>query len=305
MTVEFNFGEHYHYGSSSFILDLITTSIGAFLGFLFALYLNRRAEKKIKLLETNKRNELYLDKLKYLALFIESILDTTSKQIEKFKELSLKVKESPYLIHLPELLATYDFERLKNYSSNELLEAFLYFDNLNENKIKDYKNIFSHVDYLYRIFQEYEKQNEKHQLFTHKDQLFVRECFENIALKIGLRSKNIQLLNPTNYQENSDYNYFSYFDKKYNEITKGEVDFKKMKDEYLMPLHNTIFDKISDQDFADSIFIELKKAIYRLVNIEANSIRFAEDFSDCEEDVKNAVNYLTMIKDKIKKYNVP
>ncbi len=305
MLSDFNFGEYFRYDSSRFFLDLITSFVGAFFGFLFALYLNRCAEKKIKKSEIQKRNERYLDKLEYLALYIESVLDTTIKQIGMFKEFSLKVKDSPYSIHLPELLATYDFERLKNFSSNELLEAFIYLDSSNGNNIKDYKNIFSHADYLFRIFQEYEKRNEKHQLFIHKDQLFVLECFENISLKLGLRSKNIQLMNPDNYQENLEYIYLNLFDNKYFEIVKGEVDFKRINDEYFQPLHGTIFVNISNQIFADLIFLQLKKAMYRLIKIEANSSRFAKEFNDGEDDVMRAVNYLTSIKEMIKILTCP
>lgn len=305
MTIDFNFGEHYHYSSSSFIIDLFTTFVGAFFGFLFALYLNRRAEQKIKKLELEKRRDLFLDKLNYLALFIESLIDTVNKQIKYFDDFSLKVKKSPLEIHMPELLATYDFDRLKNFSSNELLEAFTYFNRFNENRIKDYKNIFSHVDYLHRIFLDYEKQNEKHQLFVHKDQLFVRECLENTALKIGLKCKNIQYNNSENYSQDTEYKYLLFFVQKYSELTKMNLDFKLVRDEYFKPLHDSIFNNINDQDFSDSIYFELKKGMSRLINIEANSIRFSDDFKDCKNNVEDSLKYLTEIKEKISSINVP
>ena len=305
MAIEFNFGEHLHQDSSTFLLNLITTTIGAFLGFVVALFINRLQDNNIKKKEHNELVRKYYDQLRFLNLYIESIIDTTVKQAKNYSDFSIQSEKTPLEINLPVILATYDFERLKNLSTGDLFNAFVFFNKSDIEYIETFKKLFTHVDYLYRLFQEYERQIEKHHMFIHKDQLFVRDCFENISLKIGLRSKNIQKEYPKSFHELPEYIYLNNLGHVFLKLTKTNIEFNKIRDEYFKQINDTIFENVKDQVFADEIFYEAKRGLSRLVNIEANSKRVASDFKNCEKLVYTARNYLEVLSEKLKKINMP
>lgn len=302
MDLNLNFGEHfYEASSSSLFYDLLMTFFGAFLGFLVALWINRLIEKKNNKNDKKKLVEEYQSHLRYLSLLLKSILKTYPKQAENYKKLSAAVIKKPLEIELPELRATYDLSRLKDLDSKELRDAYLYFFQKDKNSIDNYKKIFAHVDFLLMLFNDLIKQNENHRNFTHKDQLFVRDCFEEASYRLGLKQKNIRKENPDNYQKNKEFQYLHNFSLVFIDLTKDTIDFSIIRDKYLQPLHETILYEISDTEFADSIFIIIKKAISRLRNIEFNSLEFARDMKNVESSIKEPLKYLTEIYQKINK----
>lgn len=286
----------------SIIIELLISFFGAFLGFLFALYLNRKAEKKIKKKELEKVTQNYLDHLNHLSITLDAITKIYPKQLDKILEHADNVKKSPFQILSPEIQATYDLERLKNLNTDMIFNAYRYFFN-DSDDLKEYTKLFANADYLYRIFQDFENQNEKHQSFIHKDQLFIRECLENISFHIGFFVKKLQLNHPETYTNLSDYICLFPYDRRLAEITSKELDFRKLMDEFIAPLSITILEKIQDYDFVFSVFPDVKKALNRLISIEANSIRFAELYIEDKDSISAALETLSNINLKLKKIN--
>jgi hypothetical protein len=210
------------------------------------------------------------------------------------------IKEKPLETQLPMLQATYDLSRLKEMDSQELRDAYFHFISGNEKCIENYRKLFANVDYLLMYFDDLMKQNENHRNFTHKDQLFVRDCVEEVALRLGIREKNIQKMNPKNFQKINEYQYLNKFSMIFIEKTKDILDFQVIYESYIKPLHDTILYEISDDNFADSIFILLKKAISRLRNIEVNSKEFAKDMETVESRIRNSIVFLTYVNEILK-----
>ncbi|TDN97734.1 hypothetical protein [Sunxiuqinia elliptica] len=301
MNLNFNFGEHfYEAGNSALIYDLSITFISAFLGLLAALLVNRLIDRKNRKKENKNKEQRYLSHLKYLSQLLDSIIENYPKQAENYKKLSDAVKEKPLETQLPVLRATYDLSRLKDMDSSELRNAYFYFISGNEENIERYKKLFANADFLLMYFNDLMRQNENHRNFTHKDQLFVRDCTEEAALRLGIREKNIQKYNPDNFQEIPEFQYLHKFSVIFIETTNNLLDFQVLYQNYLKPLHDTVLDKISDNNFSDEIFILLKKAISRLRNIEINSQEFAKDMEKVEPKIKNSIEFLTELNDTLK-----
>jgi hypothetical protein len=301
MTLNFNFGEHFYEASNSaLIYDLGITFISAFLGLLAALLVNRLIDKINTKKEAKIKEKRFLSHLKYLSQLLDSILKSYPKQAENYKKLSVAIKEKPLETQLPMLQATYDLSRLKEMDSQELRDAYFHFISGNEKCIENYRKLFANVDYLLMYFDDLMKQNENHRNFTHKDQLFVRDCVEEVALRLGIREKNIQKMNPKNFQKINEYQYLNKFSMIFIEKTKDILDFQVIYESYVKPLHDTILYEISDDNFADSIFILLKKAISRLRNIEVNSKEFAKDMETVESRIRNSIVFLTYVNEILK-----
>lgn len=306
MNVNFNFGEHfYEAGNSGILYDLLITFISAFLGFLAALMINRLIDWKSLKKEKKKEERDYKSHLRYLSQLLDSILKNYPKQATNYLNLSIAVKEKPLEIELPDLRATYDLSRLKDMDSKMLRDAYFHFFSNTEKSIENYRKVFANVDFLLMLFNDLIKQNENHRNFTHKDQLFVRDCFEEASYRLGLKQKNIQKENPDNFQYIQEYQYLHKFSATFIQITKDSIDFQTIRDKYLQPLHDSILYEIQDNEFADSIFILVKKAISRLRNIEFNSLEFARDMEQVESRIKEAIEFLTKTNEELKKKNEP
>lgn len=301
MSLNFNFGEHFYEASNSaFINDLGITFIGAFLGLLAALLVNRQIDKKNLKKEFKNKEQRYLSHLKYLSQLLDSILKNYPKQAENYKKLSVSVNEKPFETQMPVLQATYDSSRLKDMDSTELRDAYFHFYSNNEESIENYRKLFANVDFLFMYFDDLMKQNENHRNFTHKDQLFVRDCVEEASLRLGFREKSIQKMNPNNFQKITEFQYLHKFSMIFTEITKNTLDFQVIYESYIKPLHDTILYEILDDNFADPVFLLLKKAINRLRNIEFNSKEFAKDMEIVESRIENSIEFLTKINITLK-----
>lgn len=301
MHLNFNFGEHFHEASNSaFINDLAIAFIGAFLGLLAALWVNRQIDKKNLKKEVKNKEQRYLSHLKYLSQLLDSILKNYPKQAENYKKLSVAVMEKPLETQMPELRATYDLSRLKDMDSSELRDAYFHFHSGNEDSIENYRKLFANADYLLMYFDDLIKQNENHRNFIHKDQLFIRDCIEEASLRLGIREKNIQKMNSNNFQEIHEFKYLNKFSIIFTEITIKMLDFQVIYESYIKPLHDSILHEISDNDFADTIFIILKKVINRLRNIEINSKEFAKDMGIVESRIEVSIEFLTKINITLK-----
>lgn len=304
MHLNFNFGEHFHEASNSaFINDLAIAFIGAFLGLLAALWVNRQIDKRNLKKEVKHQEQRYLSHLKYLSQLLDSILKNYPKQAENYKKLSVAVIEKPLETQMPVLQATYDLSRLKDMDSSELRDAYFHFHSGNEDSIENYRKLFANADFLLMYFDDLMKQNENHRNFTHKDQLFVRDCIEEASLRLGIREKNIQKMNPNNFQEIHEFQYLHKFSIVFAEITINMLEFQVIYESYVKPLYDSILFEISDNDFADTIFILLKKAINRLRNIEINSKEFAKDMETVESRIGVSIEFLTKINIALKEKN--
>lgn len=292
MNLNFNFGEHFYESGSSFGINVLITFIGAFFGLLFALLVNRIFENRGKKNAENKKNAQDNDRINYLGIILKSTCKTAKEQVKHYHDLAEKVKENALQAYMPVQLATYDVWRLRNLDSIELFDSFISVFSNSENKTKEYKNIFGHGDFIFEKLNEAKKQNERHRNFQHKDELFVRDCIEEIYTWIGLRAKNFQVIHKEKVTEIPEFNYLRKFEEIYKSVSVGVADFTRIREEYFKPLHDSILDNIEEISFADSLFTIVKKALSRLQNIEFNALEFAKDMESLETETKEAIEYL-------------
>lgn len=301
MDFNFNFGEHFYESGGSFWTNVLIAFIGAFFGLLSALWVNRIFENRGKEAENSKKNAQDIDRVKYLGIILKSTCKTAKKQIEHYADLAKMITENPLQTYMPIQVATYDAWRLKNLDSIELFDSFINIFPYLENNTKEYKTIFGHGDFIFEKLNDAKKQNERHKNFQHKDELFVRDCIEEIYTRIGLRTKNLEVIYKEKVNEIHEFNYLRNFENIYKSVSEGFADFKKIRDEYFIPLHNTILHNIDDLNFADSLFTIVKKALNRLQNIEFNAIEFAKNMEALEYETKEAVDYLNEQTQRIEK----
>jgi hypothetical protein len=299
MGIDFNFGEHIPYNSSNFLLGLLTAFIGAFFGFGFGLIIYFFTNKNLKKKEQAKLINQYKLKLKYLLFFIDAVIETANKQLEKYKEFAQTIEQSPYKIHTPKFIATYDIERLKDYSSNDLFEAYLFFKK--DKDSETYRDIFICADFLLKRLNENHNANERFINEIYKYLQFVGDETDKLGLMLIEKNDAIKSENPDIYIDNPEFKYLYNFIKINQDITKEAINVERINDELLEPLiyANEFIDDLS---FCSKIFKQIKLIQGKIRNIKENSLMYVKFLKDeaYNEKITIAVQKLSDSKDIIK-----
>ena len=180
----------------SVIVNLVTTTIGAFLGLGVALLIFWLTQRHQRINKRNSQKSKSYRTLMRLNALLKSAIKTTKKQAEAFKAHSEDLKNFPFDYHLPQLIASNDLKRLVVSDNIENFNSYLLFEGTNEQTRKDYKNIFNHVDYLENYLSDLISQNQKHVNFIYEDSKFIRDNLLSISFKMILLEKDIQFKNP-------------------------------------------------------------------------------------------------------------
>ena len=302
MTNYTSFCEYFYDNYYSIITSCITTIIGAALGFIFALTVYWIGEW------TKRTNEKHAEKLKAFntlkrfSVLILSVKDKCQKQNDEFDLFSNELTANPLILNLPQVIATNDRERLVESDSIELYYSFMIFDKQNKNKFKEYKNIFNYADFLQKFYSDLISQNEKHLNFSHSDSKVVRDKLLNIAVKIGLLQKDIQMNNPKGFTDDLEFQFLERFRQIYVGLKgNGFSDLEPYKDTFLIPLQIELFENINDQKIANEIASESATAITRLDELILNAKDHAKQYLKINENknVTEALEYLEKIRIKI------
>ncbi len=290
----------------SILVNFSSTLIGAFLGFLFALIIYWITEFNKRKNERHSENVKAFNTLNRFSLLLKSVIITIEKQNEAFKSHTEELKEKPLNLHQPQLLATNDRERLVKSDSLELYHSFMLYGKENPDKFKDYKNIFNHADFLQKHYSDLFTQDEKHQNFLHSDLKVIRDNLLYISIKIGLLQKDIQFKDPDGFKGNSEFQFLEKFRNLYIGLKGiGFTDLEPYRDKFLVPLQFELFENISEQRVADEIAFQIANALLRMENVVLNSNTHADDFTDNDNYVNSALEFLKKIKNNIEEINEP
>lgn len=295
--------EYFYTNYYSVIIDCITTTIGAAVGFVFALIIYWIGEVKIKNKEKYNEKVIAYNILRKFNLLLTSVIKNCEEQNTEFELFSKKLSENPLDNILPQIYATNNRKRLMEFDNHELFNAYMLFDKQNNKKIEDYRTIFNFADYIYFYYLDLTSQNEKHLNFIHKDLKVLETNTLNIILKIQLRLFYIQ--NTTsNFETNTEYIFLRSYEEKYKRIKGTEfTSLQTLKDEFLLPLQREIFNNTQDKQIASDIIFETASAITKLNTVTLNSLEHAKQYREME--TKESLEFLKDISKKLEQLKEP
>jgi len=300
--------EYYCDNKYSIWIGFLSTLIGAFLGFGFALIIYWLGNRNTRINKKKAEKEKAYDTLKRFSFLIKSVIKTCRDQNVQFDRYSKDLIAKPLDFHFPQLLATNDRERLIKSDNIELYYSFLLYDKDNNDKFKDYKNIFNYADFLQKNYSDLFIQNEKHQNFLHSDLKVIRDSLLAIAVRIGLIQKDIQFNEPKDYLLNSEFLFLEKYRIIYLSLKgNGFTDLELYRDRFLIPIQLRLFENMTNQTHADEIASYVATALTRMENVVMNTIEHASNFADLnkDENINSALEYLEKINEKIEKINKP
>jgi prepilin signal peptidase PulO-like enzyme (type II secretory pathway) len=302
-----NIYEYFCDNRFSIILNFLSTIVGAFLGFVFAIIIywigNWQIRKNKELAEKEKAYNI----LKRFSLLIQSVITTCKKQNESFKKHANDLIRKPLYFHLPQILTTNDRDRLIKSDNIELYKSFMLFDKLNENKFEDYKKTFNHADFIHRKYEDLLSQSEKHQNFIHSDLKNIRDNLLAISIRMALMQKDIQIEMPQVYKDNVEYKFIEKYKTIYIGLQReGFTDLETYRDNFLIPLQTELFENISNQNQANEIASHIANALTLMENVIENVKNHASNFANIDDEhINSALDYLEKVDEKIKKIKKP
>lgn len=293
----------------SLLFDFITTFVGAFLGFVFAWLIYKHSNKKATEVQVRTEIQKYYNTLKRFSLLLDSVVDKSRKQNLDFERYSEEQKNNPLNLFIrPGLYVSNDRDRLVKSDNSDLYNAFMYFDKDNENKNKDYLNMFIYADFIEKYYTDLFLQDAKHLEYAFND---FKTISDNLLRIINILNL-IQIQKETELGDNAKNNSEYLFVQRYIDLHvkfkgTGFADFQLYFDNFFRPLLNEMNDNIQLIDNKFRIGIELSSALTLLENRRLNSISHSEEFSNKQkiENIEKSLSGLEKINEKIKKINEP
>lgn len=303
-SIIFRFGEHYYQEPvNSFLVSLFIALIGSFLGILGALYVYRTSIKKDERNKLKKTQINFINRLKYFNLLIENIINNTNKQVDNYLRLAKTINESPYDYHLINLIAFNDITRIDQMDSEEIFRAYLYLFGEEDENIKDYKNIYSSIDFLDERLKQQINSQEKHISFIHKDQTIVKDLINGLSgdIETILFRRRREINDEETYINDSVVKNLNKFLNKYRSLVKEKAKLFQYETEFSKPLKESLLNDFKNYNFTDFLVNKSDKVAVLLEHIRFNSICYAKDVDRIKEQVKEPIEKLSERNKQIEK----
>ena len=278
MDLIFKFGQHYYENEdSSFWFQLAIIFIGAFLGFLSALWVSNISERKLK-----------KEKIEYLKVIMSSILSSTRKQLVHFEEFIVELKANPYKLNQVVWLATNDVGRYLKFDIQVLFSSFLKV-NKSVNAIKDFNKINAYIDHFDQGFKLIDQDYEMYKISTHKRQIFIKESIEKISNELAMVLEKISTDDPANYTVRPDWIFLDQQIRNYHTYIANRDSIDDILNNYVNPLRHGIINNNYHRVLnVNNILLYALNAYVAYNDIKVNAEGLAEDLEKAIDRLKKS-----------------
>jgi len=288
----------------SISFNFFTTVIGAFLGFIFALFIYKLSNKKTSDIQKKAEIQKYFNTLKRFSLLLDSVVDKSRKQNLEFRSYYENLRNHPLNQKSPNRVISNDRNRLVKSDNSDLYKAFMFFDKDNLRNNKDYFEMFTYADYLEDYYS---------RLFLLDAKHFEDKCINFSSVSINLLKvlhilHLIQIQKETylgdNARNDNEYIFVrKYLDLKVKLSTELENQFENFKEEFFKPLQHELYRNIVIPENQYQIGIEVSSALTLLDECSINATSLSNEFSNEQSlnDVDISLKALEKINEKIKK----
>lgn len=284
---------------SSTFINLLVTFSATLLGFLGAFFIAKWTYQQ----QVKKDDELkihrYKERLRYLGQLIESSISTIDKQLENFETLAKEIQEKPAEQHFLKLTASNDLQRLQNMDTSEVFQAYYQIIPDNSEKDKDYRKIYSFIDFLSMNQKQTIESTEKQVNFVYRDQLFVMQKIEQLTNQAYHWIKIIERENPDNYNLFPEYTFLISHHQNYMKLIEQQVRFKELEENFLIPFGQELLKDYSHSYFFAELHNLASEIISKFNHMKENASSFVQDLINQRGLMQNSIDSLREINLKI------
>lgn len=278
--------------STGFWETLSGSFIGTFTALIIFVMESRREKKNIKA----QKKESYYNALVYFKLLLDNIISHKKKQTVAYEDHSTAIFNTPLSPVLLKLYKTNDVDRLLNkFDQERLFQAYLEAFGNNIEVIKEFKDIYSSLDFLDFLTKQAETSQEMHSTQLYEDLVLYKSISEDEVLK-----KCILLLEKikgydVNFKQNAIYSSINNLIIKYYETSPDPLTIEHMQLNLIKPLTALIINNFRNDPEIFLIVSDCRRATWLYNDIIFKSNDIAREFHEYHIDgtsiVKKLENY--------------
>ncbi len=297
---EFYYPEYVINEPTSFFVSLFITLIATFLGFWGAFYISTSTERNQRKNEKEKQRDIYKKRLSHLTNLISNSLDIVDKQLTNYEELAKAIKNAPTEIHMPKMTASTDLHRLQRMDTEGIFLAYNEIINDSEIKLKDYKNIYNTIDFVYLRLHQAMDSNEKHIGFCHRDQMYIKEKVDGLSDELIKIIKTIESYG-NGFKARDDYKFLTSWHTKYYELVEKQAILGEIEKEMMLPFGDTLKKEHDRMPYFPVLYDFTLKTLVRFNHLKTNADSFADEMNNMRKEMKESIDKLKEINEKIKR----
>lgn len=272
----FQFGEFYSPDDSSVWVDLLINLIGALVGAAAGAFFGYKYAQKIFKQETSReldnqrleREQFYNDRIAYLALLLDSVLQSWKKQVINFGILAEEIRQARAEHHELAITATLNYERLLNFDSEAFFNAYMHVFAQVPERVDNFKKMNNLLDFIHLNIAKAKEAFESIKNSGYKLRLdfkdMVDELANSCAATLRQKDSNLEFVQVINQQLSV-----------YHELVKKPSSLRSIQEQFVIPLNVEMIKNFRSIPVSLSIATQCRNAGVKLTDIEGNAEQFA------------------------------
>lgn len=275
-----------------YLSDLSIAIIGAIVGIGGAFYIFQETIQTNRKADAEKQETYLLNRMRFLINLLREVIEKTKDQISHFETQGENIKDNPYKLDFPKLLANSQLERLKSIDSQSLFEGYIFLFNDSEHTIKSYNFMLYQIDYLDKRMTQLMESNERNINSLAID-------FEQMRLSVNELYARFSEF----YDLLGEVKYLQIMEQFNTYIGTGEADIRSLQTEFLIPLFNEIKRMTVDIQYREKqgqLLVLIRNCTSRIGHIAVNNLNYAErDALKVRSELEDVFENLEEIKSQL------
>ncbi|RZF62200.1 hypothetical protein [Sphingobacterium corticibacterium] len=278
-----------------YLSDLSIAIIGAIVGIGGAFYIFQETIQTNRKIDREKQEEYQRNRMRFIVNLLREVLEKSKEQISHFETQGNSIKDNPFKIHYPQLLASNQMDRLNGIDSQSVFEGYVLLFGDSEETVKSYNKMFYQIDFLDKRMHQLMQSNEKNIMSIAQDQEQMRLSVDDLYSRF-----------PEFYDFLGKEKYYQMMESFNKYIGTGEVDIRSLHNEFLIPLFKEVQQmQESDQNriaMQGQLIILIRNCTSRIEHLKVNNINYAEEEAmKIGGEVKNVFASLENITTRLEK----
>ncbi|MBS1629380.1 MAG: hypothetical protein JST27_04915 [Bacteroidetes bacterium] len=264
--------------------NLVSALIGALASFV-VFYFTLRHERKR---ERNEQVELQKKKLNYLSALISGIIAYGNSQNKNIADMIQKISESPFDFPLMTFAPKADLERAANgINQEDYFHAYLTNYGSKLESVKDFKNIFSAIDYLHLQYDQLLEMIKISASHDNERKLNFKKLLNDASELAATHSVQLEMSGRTDFIQFLHTHWETFISKR-----TEESDIRFAFENFVEPVKMGIATKFADIPVAVAIANLLQKASLIYSDIPKQLLAIQEDYQAIHKSIDKAVKGL-------------
>lgn len=253
-----------------YLSDLSIAIIGAIVGIGGAFYIFQETIQTNRKIDREKQKEYQRNRMRFLINLLGEVVGRSQEQLLLFETQGKNIKDNPFKIHYPQLLASNQMDRVKSIDSQSVFEGYVLLFGDSGETVKSYNNMLYQIDFLDKRMHQLMQSNETNIMSIAQDQEQMRLSVNDLYSRFH---EFYDFVGKGKYYETM---------KSFNKyIGTGEVDIRSLQNDFLIPLFNEVKEMQESEQgriaMQGQLIILIRNCTSRIEHLRVNNINYAKE----------------------------